>query len=150
MSFDKRVEIIKFGNVEKAIDEGNELAILELVTKVSALSTALAPIDQGQLRNSIMGRTKDTDVGFNDGPKDPAPRKIAEMAKDGEGYVGSAVLHAIYNEFGTRKMPAQPFLRPAINSVANGNNVKREVSKFQNQAVAKGMRKGPRKKRVVG
>lgn len=142
------VEITKYGNIEKAVEEGNRLAILAMVTKVTATAKALAPVDLGQLRNSIMGRVYRKDLGFNDGSGDSADRKITETAKENEGYVGSGILHAIYNEFGTRKLAAQPFLRPAIAIEANGTSVAATVKKYQNESVTKGMRKGPRVKKV--
>lgn len=135
------VEITKFGNVPKAVKDGNDKALLILVARVTAQAKALAPVDLGQLRNSIMGRVEKQDVGFNSGGKKQAANEITEKARQGEGYVGSNLLHAIYNEFGTRKMAAQPFLRPAVRAVANGTSVKAAVKKYQNEAIAKGMAK---------
>lgn len=142
------VEIIKFGDVPKAVQEGNDKALLTLVTRVTAQAKALAPVDLGQLRNSIMGRVEKEDYGFNQGGGKQAIRIITEKAKQGEGYVGSNLLHAVYNEFGTRKMAAQPSLRPAIEIEANGAKATATIKKFQNISVAAGMRKGPRKKKV--
>jgi hypothetical protein len=39
--------------------------------------------------------------------------KLKTGVKDGEGVWGSAVEYAIYQEFGTRKMRAQPYITPA-------------------------------------
>ena len=141
--------MIKFGDVPKAIQEGNDKALLTLVTRVASQAKALAPVDLGQLKNSIMGRVEKQDFGFNQGGKKQAIYLISPKAKQGEGYVGSNLLHAIYNEFGTRKMAAQPFLRPAIETEASGAKAKASVIKFQNLSVAAGMRKGPRIKRDI-
>lgn len=136
-------EIITYGDLEKSVEDGNEKAILKLVTKVTALAKTGAPVDTGQLRGSIMGKVVGKEYGHQEGPQlSVAPKKF-------EGYVGSALLHAIYNEFGTRRMPAQPFLRPAVNSVANGGSARAEVVKAQEESVAMGMKKGPRKKKVI-
>lgn len=143
------VEIIKFGDVPKAIQEGNDRALLILVSRVTSFAKTKAPVKSGQLRNSIMGRVEKQDFGFNQSGKKPAPSEITEKARQGEGYVGSNILHAIYNEFGTRKMAAEPFLRLAIAVEANGAKAKEAVRKYQNEAVKEGMRKGPRVKKVV-
>ena len=135
------VEMTKFGDVPKAVQAGNDKALLTLVTKVTALAKTLAPVDLGQLRNSIMGRVEKQDLGFNKSSKKQAPSEISEIAKQGEGYVGSNLIHAIYNEFGTRKMAAQPFLRPAVDAVASGSKVKAAVKKYQEEAIAMGMSK---------
>lgn len=120
------VEVIRFGNVPEAVKEGSEKAILELVERVVSQAKVHAPVDTGQLRNSIMGRVKGQDVG------NPGGERISEQPREGEGYVGTAVLHGIYMEFGTRfNKRAQPFLRPAIAIEANGEKAKGIVKKFQ-------------------
>lgn len=144
------VEVIEYGDVPKAVSEGNENALIEIANAVTNTATALAPVDTGQLRNSIMWEVKGADGGFNDGSgKTPAERKLSKNPKDGEAYVGSALLHSIYNEFGTRRMAAQPFLRPAITEETSGTRAVRTIKKLQEESVANGMKKGPRKKKVI-
>lgn len=138
------VKIIKYGNLSKAISEGNENAIQELVMRVTSAAVTNAPAQTGQLRNSIMGRMYKKDFDFNNGDGKHAPSTIVPIAKKGQGYVGSNLLYAIYNEFGTRKMAAQPFLRPAIAVEANGAKAKNVIKKLQEKSVKEGMRKGPR------
>lgn len=132
------MEVIKYGDVSKFVEEGNQLALLKLVTLVVNEAKTGAPFETGQLRNSIMGRVLNKEEGYQGGPK------ISEFPIKGQGYVGTAVLHGIYNEFGTHKMPALPFLRPAISRWANGVAVAKTVIKLQNESVEAGMRKGPR------
>ena len=54
----------------------------------------LAPVDTGNLRNSI---THDVDDG------------------EPSAYIGTNVEYATYQELGTIHMKAQPFLKPAVN-----------------------------------
>lgn len=143
------VEIISFGNVPKFIEEGNELAILEVLINVTARAKENAPVDLGELRNSIMYRKFKEQGGFNEGSGAKAGRAISPKPKPGTGVVGSAVAHAIYNEFGTRKLAAQPFLRPAVAAVTIGGQVQRWIKRFQTDSVRKGLRRGPRKKKVL-
>jgi HK97 gp10 family phage protein len=141
------VQMIQYGDVRKAIEEGNENAILEILIGVTAQAKSLAPVDKGQLRNSIMYRTSKKEGGFNSDGGESAPSQLTEQPKAGGGVSGSNLLHAIYNEFGTRKMAAQPFLRPSISVVTGGGKAAQIISKLQKESVAAGMRKGPRKKK---
>ena len=134
------VTITTFGDIPKAIQDGSDAAILELVQNVVTQAKRICPFDTGQLRNSIMGQVKGGSYGHQGGPT------LSERPKEGEGYVGTAVAHGIYNEFGTRYMPAQPYLRPAIAVEANGQKAASVIKELQLEAVKAGMKKGPRKK----
>ncbi|GAG26929.1 unnamed protein product, partial [marine sediment metagenome] len=106
------------GDPNKASQKGNEMSIEEIAIAVTSQAKTLAPVNKkigvgGQLRGSIMYKTFETQGGFGErgttegGEIDVNPQK-------GEGYVGTNVNYAIYQEFGTKKMAGQPFLRPAI------------------------------------
>ena len=125
------VKVIKFGDIDEAIHKGNENAIAAIVTKVTAQAKALAPVDLGQLHGSIMGKTSQGSSGHEQGPV------LGADPKEGEGYVGTAVLYGIYQEFGTRNTKAQPYLRPAIELEANGSSVAQIVKKYGNDAMKK-------------
>ena len=65
--------------------------------QVDRQAKALAPVDTGRLRSSINWR----------------------LARDGIGLaaiIGTNVSYAIYQEFGTSRQAAQPFLRPALDA----------------------------------
>jgi HK97 gp10 family phage protein len=67
--------------------------------KVDREAKHLCPVDTGRLRSSIMN----------------------QLATDERGLlalIGTNVDYAIYQELGTRFMPAQPFLRPALRAAA--------------------------------
>lgn len=141
------VTVTKFGDMAKLIAEGNELAIFALVNDVVNECKTLSPVQYGQLKNGWMARVKGQDIGFNQGGNKPAESKITPVAKEGEGYVGNAVEHVIWNEFGTYRMAATPMIRPAIAAHANGQAVQRAVKKYQDESVKAGMKKGPRVKK---
>jgi HK97 gp10 family phage protein len=65
--------------------------------RVTRRAKELAPVDTGRLRSSI-----DNDLGRDD-------RGLVAR-------IGSDVVYAPYVEFGTRRMRAQPFLRPALDA----------------------------------
>jgi len=107
-------------------DESLKAAIVVTCNRVHAEAVQNAPVDQGRLRNSIMWAKSwgddafnfpDSD-GFNSQSGDSAPGSAKIEPGNGlEGYVGSGLEYATYQEFGTRYMPAQPYLRPAGDTV---------------------------------
>lgn len=72
--------------------------IMRLAIKTQSQAKVLCPVDTGRLRSSIVAT-------------------IQRESKGIVGYVGTDVAYAEYQEFGTRFMDAQPFLRPALDTV---------------------------------
>lgn len=70
-------------------------AVQKAVFDVEAQAKTRARVDTGAMRNSIHG----------------------EMTGEAEGQVSTGVDYAIYNEYGTAHMPAQPFMTPAAEAV---------------------------------
>lgn len=109
--------------------EGVKATIVQTMIRMHAQAVALAPTDLGQLRNSIMWRKGwaidafnfPAEGGFNQsrpnkkGNNEQAAVRISSP-QGLEGAVGTAVLHGTYQEFGTRYMKAQPFMRPAVDA----------------------------------
>lgn len=98
------VEIIRNGNQVKAFNDSMNGGTLALAMQIIAQAKALAPVDTGALRNSLRYKTSTGQGSF----------EIDIQLKPGEAAVGSALEYAVYQEFGTRYMKPQPFLRPAI------------------------------------
>jgi HK97 gp10 family phage protein len=88
--------------------------------KAQAIATRLCPVDTGRLQASI------DFVIFQAGAVVRAPSVeggdlFIQLNDGGEAlvaYIGSIVEYAIYVEFGTYKMAAQPYLRPAVERTA--------------------------------
>jgi len=132
------IKVIEYGNIPKAIREGNLKAMSVLSAKVVAEAKTHAPVDLGELRNSIMAKVgKNIEHGFNDGCGKAAESKISERPASNEAYVGTNLYYAPYQEFGTRDIPAHPFLRPAILIHANGYSVSAAVKRAQLESVRK-------------
>lgn len=79
------------GEVRQKMFSGMKTACL-LVERDAKIG---CPVDTGRLRGSLTN-------------------EIESKAKDIVGRVGSKVKYAPYVELGTSKMPAQPYLRPAL------------------------------------
>ena len=140
--------ITQDGDVEKAGKEGNQGAIWALVQGVVSNAKTYAPFLHGQLRNGYWGSVKGKEVGLNDsGGDEPAPKGSIPPPKEGEGFVTNAVDHLPANEFGTRKLAAQPSFRPAIIVTTGGGKAAAVIKKLQLQSIAEGMAKGPRVKK---
>lgn len=114
------VEIYK-KDISKALEESTMKGILETCIKIVTNAKSISPVDDGRLRNSIMWSIPQLKGGFNDSPKEKADKEITPKPQKLEGYVGSNTEYSIYQEFGTRKMAAQPYLRPAIEFVRTGD-----------------------------
>ena len=93
---------IQFTDNSKEVSEDIKAALLRGLETCGLVAEGyakkLAPVDTGNLRNSI---THDLDDG------EPA------------AYIGTNVEYAPYQELGTIHMAAQPFLKPAVAANAN-------------------------------
>lgn len=142
------VRIIKNLFARKGAEEGAKKVVLESCIKIRANAVRLCPEDKGQLKNSIMYKTRETDGGFNEaGGEQLAPENHRlEVNPSGiEGYVGTNSDHW-YPEFETRYRPANPFLRPAFD-LFKGASAQEVAKKWGPEEMARQFAK--RKKRVV-
>ena len=117
----------------KGVAEGTDKAMLETAVRVTTQAKLLSPVDLGQLRNSLMWKSNRQSGGNAGGPT------LQESVKGDEIIVGTAVGYGIYQEFGTRKMAAQPFFRPAIDIIVNGAGFVSAMAKAMQDSVKKRM-----------
>ncbi|MCP3683116.1 MAG: hypothetical protein GY861_10535 [bacterium] len=112
----KNVEVIFKGtNILDVLDKATIESTLEVAINAAAQAKALAPVDKGRGRNSIMWKTKTEEGGLNDSAGEKAPYKVDEIPRsDKEAIVGFNLLYMIYQELGTKYMAPQPFLRPSM------------------------------------
>ena len=106
---------LDFADTDKFIQEITNGSADIMAARCAAQAKLLCTVDKGQLRNSVMSRSRIKEGGFNDKPKEKAPAdaKITPEPNDLEAYVGTNLFYAEYVEYGTRYMAPQPFLRPA-------------------------------------
>lgn len=124
-------------------ESGLRKVAVQAAVKVHAQAVALAPVDFGQLRNSIMYILDDgTNGGFNSQPGDKAPesQKLPKPDSRTLAIVGTNSDHW-YPEFGTRNQVAQPFLRPAGEIVAKGGDAQQIALKYGREAMEEEFRK---------
>ena len=130
---------------EDGAQSGLRAVIVQTMVRVRGQAVALAPTDTGQLRNSIMWRKGwGSDVfsfpqegGLNEYGRDKqASAKVTANVSGDEGVVGSGLEYATYQEFGTRFMPAKPFMRIAADEV-RGATAAQLANKWGPEAMAK-------------
>ena len=87
---------------------------------VESNAKMLAPVDTGRLAGSITTQSKT--AGTRPEPPAYAIDQIKAPTNDNEVYVGTPVAYGPYQEFGTIRSSAQPFLRPAL-ALAQGKSL---------------------------
>jgi HK97 gp10 family phage protein len=105
----------------RAIEGTLEQGILNLAVNITAQAKDLCPVADymgGNLKGSIQWKT---DKGQSGG--DTSSTALTEQPPKDGAVVGTPVEYGVYQEFGTRKMNAQPFLRPAVDIQAGGKNL---------------------------
>jgi HK97 gp10 family phage protein len=109
-------EVIRNKNIDKLMDMADKKSVLALAVKVCAQAKSLVPWKTGRLRNAIMYKGNNAKGSFNDRSGEKADNEInvGGLPSDKEVCVGFNLNYGIYQEFGTRKMKPQPFLRPAV------------------------------------
>ncbi len=148
--------LIKYGDVDKAVADGMDKAFLEIAIRTVTLAKASVPVDFGVLGASIMSK----------GPLDPAyglgspatsesgrggggvPPGLSTQVSGHEVVVGSAVEYALYQEFGTRRMAAQPYLRPAIQIAVGHGKASEVIAKYNSDEVKNAVKNKTRGKKV--
>lgn len=130
------IKVIKHGDAKAGVREGTKAGMIECAVKVVGLAKSTAPVLNGRLKNSIMWKSSDKEGGLNNGGGAKAPA-LDSKAGDMEVLVGSNVEYSTYQEFGTRYMAPQPFLRPAIAIHGHGKDAA-ETMKKRAQEVMKG------------
>ena len=106
-------ERLKYGDPKKAVKAGVTVSNLSIGVAIASQAKLLSPVDRGQLRNSLSASSISKTEMLNNMTGEKAEALDTQGLKDGEVYTGSNSDHAIHQEYGTIKQPAQPFLRPA-------------------------------------
>lgn len=129
-------------DMEEAFKKIDAKAVTAIAIKVTSQAKDLAPVDDGLLRNSLMWKTSKESGGLSEGQ----PLTDA-VGADNEAIVGSTVKYAIYQEFGTRFMAPQPFLRPAA-ALIGGASAADIIKKIADEEMKGTLRETPVEQRI--
>ena len=129
------VQRTKHGNVKTAVANGKEISNLMIGAAIASQAKLLAPVDYGQLRNSLSASNLRETKLLNNMEGEKADALDTQGLKDDEVYVGSNSDHAIFQEYGTVKQPAQPYLRPAMEAVVQRKTPAEIFEKYGREAM---------------
>lgn len=131
----------RFRAVPKAVQKAVEKALEKSADEMVTMMKRLVPVDSGALRNSI---------GWTWGDAPAGSMTVGTVAADEQGgpritiYAGTRdkslgnqdAFYALFQEYGTKKMPANPFFWPSIraNRTRARSRVSREVRKAAKEA----------------
>jgi HK97 gp10 family phage protein len=133
------------GDAELGVKLGNDNTLTEISERIITQAKELSPVDLGQLKNSIMYKLANNSTGgFNDSSGEKASGKISKPPA-GASHVGFNLLYGIYQEFGTRKMKPQPFLRPALDIVVNKTDTAKVIEKIMAEQMLGALEKGQKR-----
>ena len=125
----------KYGNVKTAVANGKEISNLMIGAAIASQAKLLAPVDYGQLRNSLSASNLRETKLLNNMEGEKADALDTQGLKDDEVYAGSNSDHAIFQEYGTVKQPAQPYLRPAMEAVVQRKTPAEIFEKYGREAM---------------
>ena len=127
----------KYGNVKSAVADGKAISNLMIGAAIAAQAKLLAPVDYGQLRNSISASNTSKTELLNNMPGEKAEALDTQGLRDDEVYAGSNSDHAVAQEYGVgeRKMIAQPFLRPAMEAIVQRKDPAEIFAKYGREAM---------------
>jgi hypothetical protein len=127
----------KYGNVKSAVADGKAISNLMIGAAIASQAKLLAPVDYGQLRNSLSASNTSRTELLNNMAGEKAEALDTQGLKDDEVYAGSNSDHAVAQEYGVgeRKMIAQPFLRPAMEAVVQRKDPAEIFAKYGREAM---------------
>lgn len=131
------VKRLKYGNPKDAVEEGKKVSNLMIGVAIANQAKLLAPVKYGQLRNSLSASNTKETRALNNRPGEQAePLDTSGLTGD-DVLAGSNSDHAIFQEYGTIKQPAQPFLRPATELIIQRKDPAEIVAKYNREAMEK-------------
>ena len=128
-------ERLKYGDPKKAVKAGVTVSNLSIGVAIASQAKLLAPVDLGQLRNSLSASNLRETKLLNNMSGEKAEALDTQGLKDDEVYAGSNSDHAIFQEYGTVKQPAQPYLRPAMEAVVQRKTPAEIFEKYGREAM---------------
>ena len=115
---------------------------LEVISHVpAAIAGDTEGAEKGILKTviKVTGQAKANCDGFGQYSTGATKNSGFYKAEGLEGVSGFNTSYAVYVEFGTRKMSAQPFLRPAVDVVTKGATAKDAMIKAMNESVRRAL-----------
>ena len=135
------VKRTKYGNVKSAVADGKAISNLMIGAAIASQAKLLAPVDYGQLRNSLSASNTSKTELLNNMAGEKAEALDTQGLKDDEVYAGSNSDHATFQEYGTVRQPAQPFLRPAMEAIVQRKSPAEIFAKYGREAMERELKR---------
>lgn len=120
MKFTSNVTIKWDGpKVKKLGEQTIEQSLLKMAIAIQSQAVLLVPVDQGRLKGSIFIKSKNFIKGNEDSNKALSEDIIENVTDPLTYHIGTNVRYAQYQEFGSIRNRAQPFLRPSMDLIAS-------------------------------
>jgi HK97 gp10 family phage protein len=119
--------------IKKAVAKGRQDVSNVIAINITAEAKKLAPVAAyfgGNLKGSIQWVGDDGKSGGKENQN-----ALTTKPPSGGAVVGTPVDYGVYQEFGTRNMSAQPFMRPAADIVTKGSSVKKAMARAMDESV---------------
>lgn len=136
------VKRTKYGNVKSAVADGKAISNLMIGAAIASQAKLLAPVDYGQLRNSLSASNTSKTELLNNMAGEKAEALDTQGLKDDEVYAGSNSDHATFQEYGTVRQPAQPYLRPAMEAIVQRKEPAEIFAKYGREAMERELKGG--------
>lgn len=107
----------KFGQIAANIKPACQKIVTNTTTQIRDIAASNAPVDTGFLQSSVYSVTPDGQSTYGQAGSPPGDSYLLPEEKpdnDTTGIVGVGANYGIYQEMGTRFMPAQPYFYPAV------------------------------------
>jgi len=131
----------RFGDMRQAVKKTVKQSNLEIGVAIAGQAKALAPVDEGQLRNSLSASSLTETRLLNDSSGEQAQALDTSGLSGDDVFTGSNSDHAIFPEYGTIKMVAQPFLRPSVEMVVDRKTPADIFSKYSAKEMEEELKK---------
>ena len=133
----------RYGNVKTAVADGKAISNLMIGAAIASQAKLLAPVDYGQLRNSLSASNTSRTELLNNMAGEKAEALDTQGLKDDEVYAGSNSDHAVAQEYGVgeRKMIAQPYLRPAMEAIVQRKEPAEIFAKYGREAMERELKR---------
>jgi HK97 gp10 family phage protein len=123
--------------MKQAVRDAKHKSNLGIAVAMASQMKLLAPVDEGQLRNSLCAASLTRVELLNDGPGEQGEPLDASGLEPGEALVGTNSDHAIFQEYGTIKMVAKPFLRPTVELIIAKKTPRQIFKRFGDEEMEK-------------
>lgn len=131
-SVEWEIDTTRLNEILNRLPGNVEGAVRATAFAIEATAKTMAPLDTGALRDSIYTRVGRQPTLLPEVAGNPPRVELPRPEDEQTAHVGPSVEYGLYQELGTTRMAAHPYLGPAVNRAAD------ELAANMGRAVADG------------